>query len=413
MPTHIPLEINPIQVQQVVERSITVHLQHIRTKMSDKDGTADNTNSSSSQSQTELPSTPNHEKSKPDNNCKKCGKKGGKGIKGGGLIKCSVCEKPFHYKCLDLDDKAKESFEYIYEKTGCRTPYTCPYCDGVLKKVESRLARHDVAIEEVKESTKALEEKVASQQAELEKQSLEIIQIKKDMEELKLNSPKRNAPAAQVDTANATDAVLKEMHQREAKEFNIVIQNYQELQGQEGNDQESKRLRKEHDKKLVTSLLEYLEEEEPTEAVLNSVFRLGSKKQNGKPRPLRIKLPSREQKGNILKKAPKLKDADSEVLKKVRIEPDLTRAHIQKEFGMWQEARAKNLTRPEEMVEKGMAFKVVGKVGQRWVKAVTLTPGEEIDAEGKIQQTQGRGKRLRETDGTPESRKEQRMSIAE
>ena len=131
------------------------------------------------------------------------------------------------------------------------------------------------------------------------------------------------------------------MHQREAKEFNIVIQNYQELQGQEGNDQESKRLRKEHDKKLVTSLLEYLEEEEPTEAVLNSVFRLGSKKQNGKPRPLRIKLPSREQKGNILKKAPKLKDADSEVLKKVRIEPDLTRAHRQKEFGMWQEARAK------------------------------------------------------------------------
>ena len=80
---------------------------------------------------------------------------------------------------------------------------------------------------------------------------------------------------------------------------------------------------------------------------------------------------------------------------------------------MWQEARAKNLTRPEEMVEKGMAFKVVGKVGQRWVKAVTLTPGEEVDAEGKIQQTQGRGKRLRETDGTPESRKEQRMSIAE
>ena len=145
---------------------------------------------------------------------------------------------------------------------------------------------------------------------------------------------------------------------------------------------------------------------------MNSVFRLGSRKQNGKPRPLRVKLPSREQKANILKKAPKLKDADEEVLKKVRVEPDLTRAHRQKEFGMWQEARAKNLTRPEEMVEKGMAYKVVGKVGHRWVKAVTLTQGEEVDAEGKIQ-IQGRGKRLRETDGTPEQRKEQRMSIAE
>ena len=80
---------------------------------------------------------------------------------------------------------------------------------------------------------------------------------------------------------------------------------------------------------------------------------------------------------------------------------------------MWQEARAKNLTRPEEMVEKGMAFKVVGKVGQRWVKAVTLTPGEEVDSEGKVQQKNNRGKRLREGDGTPEQRKGQRMSTAE
>ena len=107
--------------------------------MSDKDGTVDNSNSS--QSQAELPSTPSHKKSaKPDNTCRKTGKKRGKGIKGGGLIKCSVCEKPIHYKCLDLDQKAQECFEHLYEKTGCRTPYTCSYCDGVLKKVESRLA---------------------------------------------------------------------------------------------------------------------------------------------------------------------------------------------------------------------------------------------------------------------------------
>ena len=234
------------------------------------------------------------------------------------------------------------------------------------------------------------------------------------MEELKLNSPKRPAPVSQVDTANATDAVLKEMHMRESKEFNLIIQGYQEFEGQEGNGPEVQRAKKDHDKQLVTSLFNYLEEEEPTDAILNSVIRLGNnKKQNGKPRPLRVKLPTRERKTEILKKAPKLKDADSEVLKKVRIEPDLTRAHRQKEFGMWQEAKAKNLARPEEMVEKGMAYKVVGKVGQRWVKAVTLTQGEEVDSEGKVQQKNNRGKRLREGDGTPEQRKGQRMSTAE
>ena len=81
---------------------------------------------------------------------------------------------------------------------------------------------------------------------------------------------------------------------------------------------------------------------------------------------------------------------------------------------------AKNLHRSQELIDKGHAYRVVGKKGKRWIKEVALNEKEVVSTDGKIvwltvdQPGTERGQiRERSPGTTPEAVRKQRLTQGE
>ena len=85
-----------------------------------------------------------------------------------------------------------------------------------------------------------------------------------------------------------------------------------------------------------------------------------------------------------LNEAKKLRNAKEPRLRKIRIEADLTKGQRSNESDLYDQCMQKNLNRSQELIDKGQAFRVVGKKGRKWITEVTLKDKEMVTAEGKI-----------------------------
>ena len=86
----------------------------------------------------------------------------------------------------------------------------------------------------------------------------------------------------------------------------------------------------------------------------------------------------------VLERAPRLSRQADEHWKKIRIIADLTFKQRQMEAQLFKKASESNLKRSNDEVAKNLAWKVLGRRGERILRQCEMEEDEEINEEGRV-----------------------------
>ena len=138
---------------------------------------------------------------------------------------------------------------------------------------------------------------------------------------------------------------LDEQRDRERRQLNLVLHNIAEDDSEEIED------RKKHDLSMAGKVLDYLSVEE---AVISKPLRLGRKREDGKPRLLKVEVGSITKKKEALSKAKQLKDDCKEVgLINVYLTPDLSPQQRETNFRLRRELKERREQGEVDLVIRG------------------------------------------------------------
>ena len=202
------------------------------------------------------------------------------------------------------------------------------------------------------------------------KNTAEIELLKKKVEEL---SSKVNVVQEKTEE-NTGDAVLNEVTERNSRERNLV------LHGCEESDAKG-------DMEGLVGLLTRLGTRLGASDVV-SARRLGEIRERGTARdsnrPLLAVMKTKADRDVVLASAPRLaKDVDS-YYHNISIKTDLTKHQRKEEANMYKQAEERNLDRTTEEKTKNLAWKVIGRRGERTLRLVELWEEEEVSTDGKV-----------------------------
>ena len=188
-------------------------------------------------------------------------------------------------------------------------------------------------------------------------QKVEIIEAKQVSTEAWLEKVETRVKKVAV-AGNSSKEVWEELKERERRETNLIIYNVCESTSAEKRECEDSDLR--GLQKLFNLIGANLD-------VVDSVKftrREGEKKDN-LPRVLKVVLRRKEFRDTVLANAHKLSRCEEEHWKKVSVVSDLTKLQRQDEADLRKQAASKNLERGKEQIDKGEAWKVIGKRGSK------------------------------------------------
>ena len=239
-------------------------------------------------------------------------------------MQCESCQHWFHLNpCCNMDEARYDAL--IDHRLMDIVRWFCKKCDkavmqanttGGLEDIRTRLA----ALEETKNLEKLIE-----------------IQVKKYMEE-KTETDKRK--------------------------LNIVVhgipESPEEIEEEDGETRPSTPAeRKQHDLKKLAELKQADNKLEIKEADVESTFRLGAKRDDGKPRTLCVKLRRQDVKKRLLENAKNLRKAPDGWKKSVFINPDLTREERERNYRARQELKRRKDNGEHDLIIRN--FQVVKK----------------------------------------------------
>ena len=277
-------------------------------------------------------------------------------------LSCAFCETWFHTKCVDISTEQAEMLDQL-AKVIAGPAYLCAICRKLTMKIsksfkafETRILDLEGTVEKLTAQCNLLAEKVEKNEGKTEQVRTGIIRVEKDVER-----------GLEKTVTEVEEKMRKEMGERDARSENLVIYGLVE------SKEETADLRKADDLVKVIEMANQIEV--TVEDGVEVKWRAG-KKEDGKVRPLIIKVSNDETRKKMMSNARFLKRRDG--WEKIFIDQDLTKK--QREEGKLEEERLKKEAEErnaekngeEEEEEEGKEGKwiVVGRRGkQRIVRA--------------------------------------------
>ena len=284
-----------------------------------------------------------------------------------GTVDCSVCGNWWHPVCVELYDAKIIMINDAVEVFGEHS-WKCKACQTGLGKLAKEVKVLAVRLEKV-------ENVAANAQSEAAKNTVDIEALKKQVSELsgKVTEVQNNHEE------NTGEAVLMEVTEGSSRERNIV------LHGCEESDHKG-------DLDGVAGLLSKIGTRLGAPDVI-SVRRLGEVREKGtgrdSNRPLLAVMKSKSDRDEVLAAAPKLAKDEDEYYRKISIKADLTKNQRNEEANLYKQGEEKNLSRSTDQKSKNMAWKVIGRRGERSLKLVEMWEEEEVTVEGKVKRKEG------------------------
>ena len=132
--------------------------------------------------------------------------------------------------------------------------------------------------------------------------------------------------------------------------------------------------------------------------------REGEKRDDDQARPLKVVLRRKDDRDLILANVYKLSKCEQEEWRKVTVGSDLTKMQRNDEVELRKLAASKNLVLTKEDIDKGEAWKVVGKRGNKRIQLIRLYRDEMVTETGEVRFRETlamRGKRGRSPGSSP------------
>ena len=278
-----------------------------------------------------------------------------------GSVQCSVCDLWYHPPCVDM---SKELYEYINkgkELHGLTSVWTCHVCTTAWTKIQKNVkevakiaAANDRRITALEEAKTEDDDKVKKMEERLKKMEDKVDKLEKEGSE------------------ESGDKVLEEIAARSSKDRNLVVQKCPES----AND----------DQEMVTvqGIFDKLNVRMEAKHVLHGTRRLGEQRGRENPRPLLLIFKQKDDRDFLLGRAPRLSKESDIYWKEMRIIADLTKKQRDMEAEMFRKAEQSNLRRSPDDISKNLAWKVVGRRGERMLRQYELRDGEEINEDGRV-----------------------------
>ena len=181
-------------------------------------------------------------------------------------------------------------------------------------------------------------------------------------------------------TKSSSD-VFEELKERERRETSIIIHRVLELNTGDKKDREDRDLRG------VQQLFNMIGVDLEVSETVKFTRREGEV-QPDQPRPLKVVLRRKDERDLILSNVYKLNKSDQESWRRVTVVSDLTRMQRSEEGDMRKLAASKKLISSQEEIDKGEAWKVVGKRGAKRLQLVKLYRDEIVTETGEVKLTQ-------------------------
>ena len=272
-------------------------------------------------------------------------------------IKCNVCELWLHQKCPGSDELevTQELFDALdAQKTLTGDAYwRCASCRSFAAKLDARVNALGKQLDDV-------EKRVGTHDSEIEKLKEEVAKLKEDA---KAASVKAKPDAVK---EAVTVAVFKELRERDAKRFNVLVQGLPEA----SRTVKDGKARKDADLARLQDMVNVLELELDVSQKVRSASRLGKKGEAARPLLVSFRDPGDQE--SVLDNAPKLNRAADALWKGVRLLQDLTKIQRQEDKHMRQECDELAMKLNDED-SKNFMFRVVGPRGARRIAKVPIS----------------------------------------
>ncbi|KAK3887867.1 hypothetical protein Pcinc_008017 [Petrolisthes cinctipes] len=250
-------------------------------------------------------------------------------------VQCDGCQGWYHRECEEMD---RELYLQIGKHKGMC--WFCTDCQvnvkknmvetGKLREINANMKKELDLIKEGNEQMNRIMKKYEDKWKEINKEESDVNKgISEELEAIKLQNKEFQEKIEEMDRRwkereedlvdTVTKRILEELAEREEKERrknNVVVFNISESR------KESNQEREREDRNLCMDL--FREKLRVEDAEIEQIFRLG-RREEGKTRPLTVKLSKVGAKWDLIKKAKYLKEEEDHRLKRIGITPDLTR----------------------------------------------------------------------------------------
>ena len=266
--------------------------------------------------------------------------------KSGTGIPCGFCESWFHSKCIDgMTPEFVETCDKMNKLFG-GSAFLCVICRKLASKINKSMRDLEKKMAEMEDEMKRADLEHKTLVAKVEKMESNSDQVKDKVTDMK----KEMESGMEKAKKEMKDEMESERKEREERSENLVIY------GMEESNEEEAEERKEHDKKKMAELAEEVGVE--VKGVVEVKYRAGKKNEDGRPRPMIVKVEDEETRAKLLSNARRL--AGKEAWRRVFVSPDLT----------WQqreEAREEERKLRREAERKNDEAKNAGRTGGKFV----------------------------------------------
>ena len=281
-----------------------------------------------------------------------------------GALQCGVCDLWAQYECTGLAQSTIDALAVLVQSGDCDKPFKCSSCKAALTKVNA-----DLNAMKVRLST--MENK---QQETLQK--VECVENRQLVSDSRMDKMEARLGEVAASSGSSKD-VWEELKERERRETNLIIHNVPESSMLDNKERESR------DLKGLQKLFNLIDANLEVSETVKFTRREGEK-QTDQPRPLKVVLRRKEDRDITLANAHKLNSCQQEEWRRVTVVSDLTRMQRSEEVDMRKLAASKNLDLAREDIDKGEAWKVVGKRGAKRIQLVKLYRDEMVSETGEV-----------------------------
>ena len=312
-----------------------------------------------------------------------------------GALQCGVCDLWAHYECTGLAQATIDALVLLVNSGECDKPFKCSSCKAALNKFNADLNAMKVRMNSIENKQQEAVQRV---------ETVEAKQVSSDA-----RMDKMEARLTEVATSSGSSKeVWEELKERERREANIIIHNVPESNLSDNKDKESR------DHRGIQKLFNLIGLQLEVSDVVKFTRREGEKRLDDQPRPLKVVLRRREERDLVLANVHKLNKCDQEEWRKVTVVSDVTKMQRNDEAELRKLTASKNLLLTQEEIDKGEAWKVVGKRGNKRIQLVRLYRDEMVTETGEVRLREAlgvRGKRGRSPGGSSPSQPSSRPRI--
>ena len=283
-----------------------------------------------------------------------------------GALQCGICDLWAHYECTGLVQATLEAYEVLINSGDCEKPFKCSSCKAALSKFNADLNAMKVRMSGIENKQQETTQKVDTIEAKQASADARIGRLETRLDEV-----------ASASTGNSSNKVWEELKDRERRETNLIVHNV--IESSSGDKRECEGRDLSGMQKLFNLIGVKLDVAESVKFT-----RREGEKSDNKSRPLKVVMRRKEDRDTVLANAYKLSKCSEEQWRKVSVVSDLTKMQRQDEVDLRNQASSKNLERSQEQIDKGEAWKVLGKRGNKRIQLLQLFKDEIVTELGEV-----------------------------